>query len=302
MDAGRIFDIKRFAIHDGPGIRTTVFLKGCSLSCAWCHNPESHSPAPEVLYWEDRCTGCGTCVAACPQGVIRLVGGRPLTDRAGCTGCGTCVAACPWGARQLVGEMMTVEEVMQRLEKDRLFYDESGGGITLSGGEPLDQPAFCRALLSRCREVEIHTALDTCGQASEETLLSVAALADLILYDLKLMDPERHRSYTGASNERILSNLRRLDRLNKRVWLRIPLIPGINDDAKTLREMAGFVAELRSVERVQVLPYHRAGLKKYERLERPAPTARLAPPSPQAVEQAVARLRRKTAVPLQIGG
>jgi pyruvate formate lyase activating enzyme len=260
--AGMLFDIKRFAIHDGPGIRTTAFLKGCPLACAWCHNPESQDSDPQLLHRPNRCTGCGTCQEVCPEGAVHLEERQAITDRERCTACGACVSVCPGEARSIVGASWTAEALVSELAKDALFFEQSGGGITCSGGEPLLQPGFCAEVLRGCRERGIHTAVDTCGYADESSLLDVAKETDLFLYDLKLMDDARHRQATGVSNAPVLTNLERLDLWGKRIWIRIPLIPGVNDDERNLTATAGFVRGLRRIEAVQVLPYHRGGEEK----------------------------------------
>jgi pyruvate formate lyase activating enzyme len=266
-ETGLIFDIKRFALHDGPGIRTTVFLKGCPLACAWCHNPEGIAPGREVMVWETRCIRCGRCVEACPEGAIPAEG-APIPDAARCRLCGACADVCPAGARELVGREMTVAEVMAAIEKDVIFYDESGGGATFSGGEPLLQADFLAALLAECKAREIHTALDTTGFAAPEILDKIAPNVDLFLYDLKIVDAEKHRAYTGVSNTLILSNLRRLVEQGCAIIIRVPIIPGVNDGDGDAEALADFIASLGRAPQVDILPYHRAGSEKYARLGR----------------------------------
>ncbi len=287
---GTILRIARFAIHDGPGIRTTVFLKGCPLRCAWCHSPESQRPAPEFMPQPDRCIRCGSCTAACPHAVLPAAVADSAAP-AGCTTCGACAEACPTGARELVGHETTVDALMALVERDRIFYDESGGGVTFSGGEPLLQPEFLLEAAASCRVAGIHVAVDTCGHADPEILLAVAREADLFLFDLKIVDRETHRRFTGVPNDLILSNLERLAALHPRVIVRFPLIPGVNDDEGNITALGALLASFR-LTRVDVLPYHRAGLAKYHRLHRPYALADAEPLSSSQVARVVERLGR----------
>ena len=296
---GTILDIKRYAIHDGPGIRTTIFLKGCPLSCEWCHNPESQRERPEILYYEERCTLCGACVVACNQGAIEISDERLTLNQSLCIGCGQCVAACPNSARELAGREMSVEQVVFEIAKDTLFYEESSGGVTFSGGEPLMQADFVRAIAARCVELDIHTALDTSGYAPEAELLKVADVIDLFLYDVKTLDDAAHLVYTGVSNRSILRNLRTIDELGKRIWIRYPLVPGVNDDERSLSDLLDLIVSLKSVERVNILPYHRAGAGKYARLGREYMFARTEEPSG---EEAASYIAKGTDLPVRIGG
>jgi len=296
---GRIFNIQRFSVHDGPGIRTTVFLKGCPLRCTWCHNPESLRGEVELSVAESRCIHCGQCVAACPTGRLRVLGEdgpthwtpKALGKAPECTLCGTCVEVCPVEARQLVGWRSSVDELLAEVLKDRLFFDDSGGGVTFSGGEPLGQPEFLAAALDACRHHGMRTAVDTSGFCRQEDLLAVARQSDLFLYDLKHMDEERHRELTGVSNRRILENLQALAAIHDGIWIRVPLIPGVNDDAENLDATARFVLSLPGVRRLHLLPYHRHGLAKRERLsdtpgETDEPFGTSTPP-PSVVDRAV---------------
>ena len=275
---GKVLRIERFAIHDGPGIRTTVFLKGCPLRCAWCHSPESQLLQPEFMPRPDRCVRCLGCTAACPQHAATPAADRGPVAPPTCDTCGACAEACPTGARELSGRTMGVGALMAEIERDRIFYDESDGGVTFSGGEPLMQPAFLGLMVRSCRDSGIHVAVDTCGHADTAALLEVARDADLFLFDLKMMDEERHRAYTGASNALILENLERLAAVHSNVVIRYPLIPGVNDDDENVRATGAYLASLR-LTRVDVLPYHRAGLAKYDRLQRPYLLSGTQPPA-----------------------
>ncbi|MBC8248717.1 MAG: glycyl-radical enzyme activating protein [Anaerolineales bacterium] len=301
MVTGLIFDIKKFSIHDGPGIRTTVFFKGCPLSCWWCHNPEGQSLGREIMFRERRCIRCGACQAVCTQGAISMDGDVVSTDREKCTLCGACVEACYAEARELVGREVTVAEVMAEIEQDVAFYDESGGGVTFSGGEPLLQRNFLLALLRACREKEIHTAVDTCGFATWETLDSLREHVDLFLYDLKSMDDARHLKSTGVSNELILGNLHRLSTLGHDIILRVPVIPGINDDDENIRQTGAFAATLSYLNRLDVLPYHRAGTEKYHRLNKVYELPEARPPSDERMAKIV-RILRGFGLQIKIGG
>lgn len=254
---GTVFNIQRFSTHDGPGIRTTVFLKGCPLACPWCHNPESRAPGLEIAFNEGRCIRCGSCVRSCKAGAVE--------NRLLCVLCGACVETCPTGARQLVGRTYTADELVREVEKDRDFYEESGGGVTFSGGEPLLQARFLVSVLAACRARELHTAVDTTGFAPTATLREVARYANLFLYDLKLMDQVRHREYTGVSNELILGNLRQLVAVGAEVIVRVPLIPGITDTDENLSAIGEFVQSL-GLTRVSLLPFHEMAADKHARL------------------------------------
>ena len=301
---GTVFNIQKYSLHDGPGIRTTVFLKGCPLCCPWCHNPESQKPEPEVIFFETRCVGCGSCVKVCPAGVAgnfltTLANSRTVCDtnihsppasHAGCTACGLCVQACAYGAREVVGKSMSADEVMSEVLRDRIFYDQSGGGVTFSGGEPMMQPEFLRELLLRCRAEGLRTTVDTSGFAAWEAFEAVVPLVDVFLYDVKLMDETRHRQYVGTPNRLILDNLRRLaplaSSLGKAVLARVPLIPGINDDVLNIESTGEFLQEC-GIRQVSVLPYHQMGIEKYRRLGREYGLPGIAPPSEEAVKRVV---------------
>jgi pyruvate formate lyase activating enzyme len=301
MQRGVVFDIQRYSTRDGPGIRTTVFLKGCPASCPWCHNPESWSTAPQVMVLERRCLGCGTCLEVCPHGALTHAGARPGDNGGPCTLCGTCIEACPPDARHLAGREMDVDEVLAEVLRDRVFYEESDGGVTFSGGEPLLQHAFLTEALSACRAAGLHTAVDTSGYAPQAHLLALAPLVDLFLYDLKLMDAERHRALIGVPNAPILDNLRALGAVHGAIRVRIPIVPGFNDDEADLEAAARFASGVPGVQAVELLPYHRAGAQKFERLGRSYRLADVASPPRERVEQ-LAELFRAQGLATTTGG
>ena len=268
MTTGIIFDIKRFSIHDGPGIRTTAFLKGCPLACQWCHNPESQSFQPELIFRPDRCLVCGECVIACPTGSIRMEEGRILQDRDTCQVCGDCVSVCYPGARELIGYSTTPTALVEELARDRVFYEESGGGVTFSGGEPLAQPDFLEECLSLCRDAGLRTALDTCGAAPWEELERQLPYLDLVLYDLKLFDDDLHQDYTGFSNQGILENFQRLVETGVEVRVRRPVIPGVNDSREEIEKLGEYLANYIGKIGIDLLPYHGLSADKYLRLGR----------------------------------
>ena len=265
--SGTIFDIKRFAVHDGPGIRTTVFFKGCPLRCLWCHNPESMKIQRQIVFFENKCIGCGECFKRCPNGAVEATPQGRKYYRDKCVLCGTCVEYCYAEATVMQGREISVEEVVEEVEKDVPFYENSGGGVTLSGGEPAMQPEFCIAVLRKCREAGMHTTLDTSGHVKWDTFSRILEYVDLLLYDIKHMDPQKHKEYTGVSNELILSNLKKLDGLGIPIEIRMPMIPGLNDSEENLSAAAQFLSKMKNVQRIKLLPYHRLGEGKYERLD-----------------------------------
>ena len=297
---GTVFNVQRGSFHDGPGIRTTVFLKGCPLRCPWCHNPEGISPAPEVLVSDVRCLACGSCEAACPRPGGPLPPGAAL-GREGCLGCRACVEACPPGAREVAGRSVGVAEVVAEVLRDRPVYEDSGGGVTFSGGEPLAQPAFLLAALEACRREELHVAVDTCGYAARETVLAVAELADLLLWDVKTLDPARHRELTGVPLAPILENLEAVSRTGVPIWLRLPVVPGVNDDLESVSEAAVLAARTPSVRRVCLLSYHRTANGKRSRLGREPALSETASPAPGRMA-ALAALFELTGIETTIGG
>ena len=284
-----VFDIKRYAINDGPGIRMVIFLKGCNLNCAWCHNPEGISPVQEQMYNPAKCIKCGTCVVACPETALTLTQDGIVTDAGRCHLIGLCAAVCPTKAIELSGRSMDVQEIMQEIEKERVFFEQSGGGVTFSGGEPMMHPDFLVRLLEECGSKGIHRAVDTAGLVSTEVLLRVAAQTDLFLYDLKMIDAERHRKWTGVTNEKILANLRILSESSARIIIRIPLVGGVNDDAENLEATARFIASLAGDKKVvNLLPYHKIAQSKYGKLGRPEEFQLFEEPTKTKLEEAIA--------------
>ncbi len=271
---GLILHLQRLSTEDGPGIRTTVFMKQCPLHCWWCHNPESISRKPELQWFESRCLGCQTCVNSCPRGCLVMTPAGLQIDRERCEGCGTCASKCPANAVELLGRRIGIEALVAELLKDRVYYEQSGGGVTFSGGEPLMQPGFTAAVFSRLQAAGIHTALDTCGLASDEALNRVLPYADLVLFDIKLIDPEKHRLYTGQSNEIILRNLLTIrDRmlageLPRHLWIRTPLIPDATATYDNLTGIGQFIAEHLAdvVERWELCAFNNLCRDQYKRL------------------------------------
>lgn len=278
---GLVFNVQRFSVHDGPGLRTTVFMKGCPLRCAWCHNPESQSVAPTFVRLSQRCMRCGRCSDAELDNPV--VEGRDDCD----------VDACPTGALQRVGDRTDLDTLVRTLLRDRVFFDESQGGVTVSGGEPLVQAPFVTELLRRLRAEGVHTALDTCGDGPWEYLRDAAAHADVVLFDLKLMDPARHEAATGVSNARILSNLAALVRVHPNIRVRIPVIPAVNDDAENMDATASFLCSLRPSPAVDLLPYHPSGEAKFARLGLPNTLAGTATPDSAHLDAIAARFRAR---------
>jgi pyruvate formate lyase activating enzyme len=300
---GLIFNIQRYSVHDGPGIRTTVFIKGCPLRCIWCANPEGQALRPEIFLNLEKCTGCGRCIRECPQEAIEIRSGKSRINRQVCVGCGKCAEVCPNQARGLIGRWTSAKEVFEEIKKDGIFYERSGGGVTLSGGEPLAQPEFASSILRLCKGAYIHTALETSGHADWEIFEEVLKSVDLLLYDFKHMDPAQHKRYTGVSNSLILNNVRRVSHeLPIPVWARIPVIPKYNDSPENMEGTARFIAEElgNCVKRVSLLPYHRLGETKFERLEANYSVS-TDPPSEEHLKQ-LQKLFERFALPVYIGG
>ena len=277
MPTALTFNIQQFSTEDGPGIRTTVFMKGCPLRCAWCHNPEGLSPRRDLMWYDVRCIGARECLRVCPvgqDGILSHISALALTpsgmriDRAHCTVCGKCAEACPAGALEVIGKEWNAEELVGELSKDRVFYETSGGGVTFSGGEPMQQVDFLCEVLPRCKDAGLHVALDTCGAVAWERYTRVLDAVDLILLDLKIMHVARHKQATGVANELILDNARRIANAGKPMWIRTPVIPGYTDDRANIAAIGQFIRDaLPTVECWDLLAYTNLGKPKYHRLD-----------------------------------
>lgn len=279
---GWVSSVERFSVHDGPGIRTLVFLKGCPLRCLWCDNPESQLPRVEIAEFQSRCVDCGNCVKICPSGAISKNNWK--IDRNLCTACGKCAEVCPSRAREAIGVKRSAESVVEEVEKDRLFYENSGG-VTLSGGEPLMQPAFSREIVKACKNKGVHTAIETCGYNRWSDFEEILPFLDLILYDIKHMDPKQHQKYTGKSNQLILRNFTKLVQIKFPMVIRIPLIPGYNDTMNNINSIVKLLKPLRHLQRIDILPYHKLGTGKYERLGREYKLAKVNSPDESSIQK-----------------
>lgn len=299
MPKGLVFDIQRFSIHDGPGIRTTVFLKGCPLSCLWCHNPESQDPKPEIFFTASKCIGCLFCARMCERGGHRFEDGVHVYDRSECIRCGDCTRECYPQALEVAGKGMTVDEVVAEVRKDQPFYETSGGGMTLSGGEPLMQFGFTKAILEAAKEARLHTCLETCGYAKQERMLEVHPSVDLFLYDVKETDSGKHREYTGVPNDMIMANLSALSAAGARIVLRCAIIPGLNDRPDHFAAVARLAEELNGIQAVDVLPYHPLGTSKTQRLGKIPRLAETPTPSDSTVRAWVEAIQGGTKKPVR---
>jgi len=298
---GTVFDIKRYAIHDGPGIRTTIFLKGCNLKCLWCHNPESWSPEPELHLRQNRCIHCGKCAQVCANKAITINNGYVVTDPQKCNHCGACAEVCLANAREMIGKTFTVNDLMKEIEKDLIFFDQSGGGVTFSGGEPLNQPEFLLQLLKQSKLRDIHTTLDTTCHAEQNLIKEVARYTDLFLCDLKHMQTYKHQELTGVGLELILSNITCLSTLNQAIIIRIPLIPGLNDDQENIEATGQYVLSLQGVKWIELLPYHSGGREKTTRLLSNIELIEAQTQSEQQLKD-IAAILRQIGVNVKIGG
>ena len=294
---GLIFDIQKFCIHDGPGIRSTVFFKGCPLRCAWCHNPESKRSEKELLYTARACVSCGACVGVCPEHLHGIVNAKHTAELSLCRACGKCTEVCPTGALALAGKEMTAEAVVEEVLRDHAFYEASGGGLTLSGGELFAQFDFALSLLTLAKKYGLHTCTETCGFTETEKLRSLAPFVDLFLYDWKCTDPALHRQYTGADNQKILENLYALNDLGASVILRCPIIPCVNDNDGHFSGIADLANHLDCIKAVEIEPYHALGTDKSERLGKEG--LRFPVPTPIQVQTWLEKIRKKTDVPVR---
>lgn len=290
----KILNVQRFCTHDGPGIRTTVFFKGCPLHCLWCHNPESQAKESEVLYNAEKCVGCGRCAALCAQHCHTVTENGHRYDRESCLACGKCMSPL-CSALELAGESADVEQIMEEVLRDKPFYDNSGGGLTLSGGEPLYQAGLCLELLKSAKENGLHVCVETCGLCAPEILEKLAPFVDIFLFDYKETDPERHKAYTGVDNGPILHNLRLLNDLGKQTVLRCPIIPALNDRPDHFRGIGELAEALEHVTEVVVEPYHAYGASKYERLGRTYTLPEINAPDGEAVVRWIAEIQKHTA-------
>jgi pyruvate formate lyase activating enzyme len=282
---GIIFNIQRFSTEDGPGIRTTVFMKGCPLRCLWCHNVEGINPKPEIVWHEAKCIGCLSCIEACPTQAIVKTSEGLVTDRKKCTACGKCAEVCAAKSRELIGRTVTVEDVFNEVLKDNVFYETSGGGVTASGGEPTMQSDFVAELFSKCRTAGIPTALDTSGYVKWEALESILKFTDLVLYDLKELETESHQKHTGVNPVLIWENARKIAGLGKPMWVRTPIVPGYTDSEENIQKIAGLCVNLGNVARLDLLPYHRLGEPKYKTLSLDYKLKGLQPPTREHMER-----------------
>ena len=302
MQQPLIFDIKRYAINDGPGIRITIFLKGCPLSCKWCHNPESQLPEVQKIYTESKCIGAQECVKMCPEDALTLTPKGIVTDYNACTLCGICADVCPTKAIEMSGQLYDIDDLMRIIERERVHIDQSGGGVTFSGGEPLIYSDFLIKILKACGDKQLHRTVDTSGFTSTETLLKVAKHSELFLYDLKLIDDKKHKRWTGVSNQLILKNLKILAKIGANINIRIPLIRNVNADNRSLSEMAEFISKLPGKKpEVNFLPYHNIAANKYSKLGSKYEEFNMAEPTEEEQNRAVS-IFKKFGLVAEIGG
>ncbi|MFP4580227.1 MAG: glycyl-radical enzyme activating protein [Candidatus Sumerlaeia bacterium] len=296
--SGLILSIDRCSMHDGPGIRTTVFLKGCPLHCLWCHNPESQDFQPEIFFVSERCRLCGGCVPVCEPAGHAIEDGVHTIDRSNCSMCGACVAACPAGALEIKGRSVTVDEVMAEVLEDRDYYETSGGGMTLSGGEPMAQFDFSMALLESAREAGVHTVVETSAFAPRKRMMAISERVDLFLIDWKESDPERHREFTGVDQKTICENIEALDRAGAKILLRCPIIPDLNDRPDHFAGIAALSESMRNIQGIEIMPYHPLGASKSRSIGKTYPLPDTDFAKPERVQQWKSTIARKTTTPL----
>lgn len=299
MEVGYIFNIQRFSVNDGPGIRSTVFMKGCPLNCVWCHNPESKSAHTEIFYDPRKCLGCRACESVCPNGRHTFKSGSHEYIREDCTLCRACAGVCATGALEAVGTLRSVDEVMKEAARDKIFYETSDGGITLSGGEPMYQFDFTLSLLKAAKKEGLHTCIETCGFSSRENFEKAVPFVDIFLFDCKETDPERHKQYTGVSNEKIIENLRYIDSLGAKTVLRCPIIPSLNDRDDHFEKIAEIANSLDNIIEINVEPYHPLGSGKSELLGKSYPLSDLSFPPEETVCEWIEKISQKTDIPVK---
>jgi len=301
IEKATIFNIQRFSVHDGPGIRSVVFLKGCPLRCPWCANPESTNAYPELMFFSDKCIGCGKCLSVCENNALRLVNGKPVFERNLCKGCGRCTEACYANARKITGQVRDTESVKAEIDKDMVFYKNSGGGVTFSGGEPLLWTDFIIELAKYYKDMGISVAIETCGYVSWDSFAKIIAYTDLIMFDLKFIQSKKHYKYLGCLNELIIENLLKVSKLVGTI-VRIPVIPGINDSKEEIRNFGEFLSLfLDVIKGVQILPYHNLALQKYEGLGREYLLSDIKIPNDEYMES-IKSILEKYGLQVQIGG
>lgn len=293
MHTGCVFNIQKFSINDGPGIRTTVFMKGCPLRCVWCHNAESHISKKEIAYSPTKCIGCRKCIEICDNGAHIVADGVHVFERKNCITCGKCAEVCPAESLELLGKDMTTDEVLEEVMKDKAFYDNSGGGMTVSGGEPLAQFEFTYELLKKAKELGLNTCIETCGYASEDKMRKISEYVDIFLYDWKISDPKIHKDYTGVTNDLIERNLKVLDEIGAKVILRCPIIPEVNDKEEHFSKIADLANTLENVIEVNIEPYHALGNDKYKRLGK-VEFQEFKMPENETVEEWIADIGKRT--------
>lgn len=287
-EKGMVLRIERTSIHDGDGLRTVVFMKGCSLTCRWCSTPESQNIIAEKGYLSDKCVGCGRCIELCPHGALSFSPKKKIiADKNKCTKCFNCIDVCPYGAYKKYGDLMTTEELLHEISKDEIFYFHSGGGVTFSGGEPLLQAPFVAEVMKQCKKRGIHTAIETCLYAPYESVEQLLPWLDVLYADIKHMDCSEHKLYTGADNSLILENIKKIDSSPYPVdiFIRIPIIPGINDSKDNLSKTAEFCSNIKKLKEIELLPYHRLGTQTYKNLGIEYRLAKILPPSPERMEE-----------------